>query len=337
MEGVCCLSSNINDHPLVGQQRVGEDRTRLVQQRLFHLGRQELGRIVTQDKLTDVRHLGNLCRLEGCAVTTLTRFYNIRVRVSGFVIEQIGTLDKGDNALGIERVAAIGILFAGTTRGGQQFVGNHLTALRVGPVQPQGDAFIIGDRNLQLPTTVHQQMARTRFLLEQEAAARHPMVQRDSPDGQCRFVVDDLTPSGIERRKPHLHAQLGAEVLEERAENTFRVGGAMNDHFARALAQPQGRDESHQPEAMVAMQVAEQDMTYLAKRHLAAAQTHLHTLATIDQKLVSSEIDHLRRRGMPQRRFGTTTAQYGHFKTIQNCTKGTILLPRNIEISHIGK
>ena len=119
------------------------------------------------------------------------------------------------------------------------------------------------------------------------------MVQGYRPDSQCRFVIDDFTPSGVEGGKPDLHAQLGTEELKQRTEYPFGICWTMDDHLAGALTQTQRRDESHQTQAVVAMQVTEQDMADLAKRHFAAAQSQLDTLATIDQEHISPEIDHL--------------------------------------------
>lgn len=68
---------------------------------------------------------------------------------------------------------------------------------------------------------------------------------------------------------------------------------------------------------MVAMQVAQQNMPNLADRYPVAAQPNLHALSAIDQEEVSPEIDHLSRGRVSQRRFRTTTPQYGHLKTVQ--------------------
>ena len=68
---------------------------------------------------------------------------------------------------------------------------------------------------------------------------------------------------------------------------------------------------------MVAMQMAEQNMTNLAHSDVVTSQTDLHSFATIDQEQVAPEVDDLGRRGMSECRLGTATAQNCYVEAIQ--------------------
>ena len=69
---------------------------------------------------------------------------------------------------------------------------------------------------------------------------------------------------------------------------------------------------------MVAVQMAEQDVSDLSYRYAITGEADLHALAAIHQEQVAPEIDNLGRRRMSKRRLRTTTAQNSYFETVQN-------------------
>ena len=69
---------------------------------------------------------------------------------------------------------------------------------------------------------------------------------------------------------------------------------------------------------MVAMQMAEQDVSDLSYGNTITGEADLYTLAAIHQEEIASEIDNLGRRSMTKRRLRTTTAQNSYFETVQD-------------------
>ena len=135
------------------------------------------------------------------------------------------------------------------------------------------------------------------------------MMQRDGLDDERLVLIDDLGLLRVIRLEGYLHREIGTEVVEEGLEDAFCVLLGMDDDFAGTLPQAQGRDESHESQAMVSMQMAQQDVSHLAHGHMITSEADLHTLAAIHQEEIASEIDNLGRRRMAKRWLRTTAAQ----------------------------
>lgn len=69
---------------------------------------------------------------------------------------------------------------------------------------------------------------------------------------------------------------------------------------------------------MVAMQMAEQDVSDLSYGNTITGEADLYTLAAIHQEEIAPEIDNLGRRSMTKRRLRTATAQNSYFETVQD-------------------
>jgi hypothetical protein len=62
---------------------------------------------------------------------------------------------------------------------------------------------------------------------------------------------------------------------------------AVNVQVVHPTLQVHGKDQSHQPEVMVAVQVADKDMVDPMKICLQSHQLHLSSLATINKKMTA--------------------------------------------------
>ena len=99
--------------------------------------------------------------------------------------------------------------------------------------------------------------------------------------------------------EPHLHRELGTEVCELRTEDPLKIGFGMNHYFALTLAQSQSGYQAHEPQTMVGMEVRDKYMAYFGLLDVPLQEAALRTFPAIDQKLITSEIDHLRGRQVP--------------------------------------
>lgn len=298
----------LQDQLLFGQHSVGEDCLRLGEQGLLHLGAYELRRVVPDDEALG---FGLLCD-GGCllcgAMAALLGLDGVFLTVGGLVVEQVTAADDGDDALGVDGVGAEGVALARRRLGGQQFVRDDLARLRIGPVIALLDALIVGERDTELLTTVDEQVTVTRLLLEEETCGRDAMMQRDGLDEQRLVFVDHFALIRVEGLERHRHGEVGTEEVEQRTEDPLCIGLRMNDDLAGALAEAEGADQAHQAEAMVTMQMTEQDVPNLAYCDVVAAQTDLHALSAINQEQVATEVDNLTCGGMAQRGLGRAAA-----------------------------
>lgn len=300
----------------VSKYGIWEKALGLGEQGLLLLGGQILCGIVADDEFIDASLLGDLCSLQGGAVATVTGFLDVLVLVGGFVIKKIRSLDDGDDALGVDGIAAEGILLRWRGLGGQEFVWNNLATLGIGPIDALLDAGIVSHRNLQFATTIDEQMTVTRQFLEQESGSRYAMMERDGADAQGLILVDDLALQRIVGLESHLHRKLGTEEIEQRTEDPLGIGVGMDDDLAGPLSQTQRGDETDEAEAMVTMQMAEQDVSDLADSYVVLQQSDLYAFATIDKEQVATEVDNLRRWAVPKRGLGTTASEYGDVEAI---------------------
>jgi len=75
------------------------------------------------------------------------------------------------------------------------------------------------------------------------------------------------------------------------------------------------KNQTHQSEEMIAMQVTNKNVIDAMEVDLKAHKLHLHSLTTINQKMIVLYLNQLRRWMSPIGRHRSTGAQYRNFKT----------------------
>ena len=85
----------------------------------------------------------------------------------------------------------------------------------------------------------------------------------------------------------------------------------MKVEVVAAVVECEGREQSHQSEAVVAMGVADEDVVELPGVDLVSYQLHLRAFPTVDHIGNPLDADHLRGGVMPQGRFRASAAEDG--------------------------
>lgn len=83
----------------------------------------------------------------------------------------------------------------------------------------------------------------------------------------------------------------------------------MDDNLSRTLPQAERCYKANEPQTVVTMEMAQQDVSDFPYRDMITGEADLHTLAAIHQKEIASEIDNLGRRRMTKRWLRATAAQ----------------------------
>ena len=96
-----------------------------------------------------------------------------------------------------------------------------------------------------------------------------------------------------------------------------------------APQQPECRYESHQPEAMVAMQVRNEDVVYEREMYVSAAELQLCTFATIYHELFVPDFYNLGTWVVSCCWQGRTTAQYMYFERFHSMANLVIRCKKN--------
>jgi hypothetical protein len=90
---------------------------------------------------------------------------------------------------------------------------------------------------------------------------------------------------------------------------------AVNMQIIHPALEMHGEDKTHQPEIMIAMQVADENVIDSMKAGLILHELHLRCLATVDEKKMILYLDELGRRVPSVRRHCAAGTQYGYLKT----------------------
>ena len=152
------------------------------------------------------------------------------------------------------------------------------------------------------------------WLLEQESVARHAVVKRKR--GYLHEVVLEdygrlLTADGVDAdvEVPVLH-----EEVDLRLQNRLQIRRYVEVDVIAAVVKCEGREQTHQSEAVVAMGVADEDVLQLPSVNLVSNQLHLRALPAVDHVGNPLNADHLRGGVMPQGRFRAPAAEDGDFE-----------------------
>ena len=84
-----------------------------------------------------------------------------------------------------------------------------------------------------------------------------------------------------------------AEISDQRTHQLLQLGVRVDIDIRGAALGVQGGDEPHQPEAMVAMQMGDEDMVQAGDTDPILAHTMLRTLPTVDHENLLTQGKHL--------------------------------------------
>ena len=121
-------------------------------------------------------------------------------------------------------------------------------------------------------------------------------------------------PLGVDHVEAHLVRQTLAEKVEDRSQEAVDPVRTMHHQVAGAPQHPEGRDQSRQPEAVVAMQVRDEYVPDPAELEPHAPDLHLRPFAAVDHIKFVTEVHDLGGRQVACGRQRGTAAEYVQFK-----------------------
>ena len=133
-----------------------------------------------------------------------------------------------------------------------------------------------------------------RLLAEEEAAGRQAMAQGDGFHADGAVIVNHGTFARVEGVEHHLIGHTLAEKLQLRFQQTLQVGMGMDVEVGRAFQHAERGNQSHEPEAMVAVEVRDEDVVQPAELQLGAAELHLCAFAAVNHEQFLADVEHLR-------------------------------------------
>ena len=106
-------------------------------------------------------------------------------------------------------------------------------------------------------------------------------------------LENNFVDSGIDRAENHMKGELFAEVLQLRFHEFLQVRMRVDVYVGGVVEHSEGRNETHQPEAMIAVEVRDENMADMAIFEVHLPHPYLSTLATINEKLLIPEFQQL--------------------------------------------
>ena len=251
--------------------------------------------------------------LQGSGVEILAGECFVAGTVGRVVVKQVHVLQQLSVLRHHKCVGEVGVAARGIGWGSELVIRDY-PSVGGGEIQSVLDAWDGVVRDAILLDAFALDVAVARLLLEQKSIARHAVVQRKRGDLH-EVVLENrgwlLTADGVDAdvEVPVLH-----EEVDLRLQNRLQIRRHVEVDVVAAVVERQGREQAHQPEAVVAMGVADEDMVELPGVDLVSYQLHLRALPAVDQVGNALDADHLRGGVMPQCRFRAPASEDGDFE-----------------------
>lgn len=258
-------------------------------------------REMSQQQLAGIARFGELGRLPCGGMVVLVGQLLVPFAVGGVVIEQVHILKQ----LGVlhhrTRVAEVGVAADGIRRGGQLHVGNHPT-VSGGKVSPTPNPFDFRTRDAVFLNALRDDVPTALFLAEQEPVARHAVLQRKGR--HIKMLVRENQGWLLTVNRVDVDAEFGVgdEEVDLRLEDIHEIGGYMEVDVGGAFVERQRRKQSDQPETVVAVGMADEDMLQLSRVKAVSNELRLRTLAAVDHVQLAETADNLRGGVVPEGR-----------------------------------
>lgn len=205
----------------------------------------------------------------------------ILLHKSGFMVEQIHTLNNRDDG-GIKlRIRAVSISSGRCARGREVSVGDD-PPIRCRVVGSFYDEGIFGKRNIVELGSRFVQMPCTAFFFEEVARRRDAVAERYAIDFDGFVLMHKCMSGGIDRMYLHLIGHSVTELLQYGAEETLYSLRPMYMQGAGTSQQTKCGDKSGQAETVIAMQMADENMDETPEMELFESELSLDTFSAID-------------------------------------------------------
>ena len=211
----------------------------------------------------------------------------------GLVEEEVG-IACVLHVIGIEAcVAAVYILTWRGGRCGETTVGDYLS-LRRYVVLAVFDAVYLAEGDFVEVDHLALDMCRRGLFLEYESATGYAVAQGEGSHAHRAVFVDDVGAAMGEGVELHAVGHALAEEVEPGTHECLQFGEGVYVQGGGASQEPEGGDEAHQPEAVVAMQVRDEDVPEAREAEAYLAVLALCGLTAVDHVELVAQVDDLR-------------------------------------------
>ena len=138
-----------------------------------------------------------------------------------------------------------------------------------------------------------------RLFSEQEPVARHTVFQWESRHVEVLVRENQRRLLKVNRVNADVEFGVGDEKVDLRLEDVHEIGRHVEVDVGGAFVERQRREQSDQPEAVVAMGVADEDVLQLSGVESVAQELCLRALAAVDHVQFAAVAENLRGGVMP--------------------------------------
>ena len=254
-------------------------------------------RKMTQQEFACMTELGKGGCLLGGGMKSFSGKKFLFLQESGFVVEQADTGKLRGVLRNEHGIGAVGIAANRVGWSSEQVVGYHFSVGHL-PVHARLDIVDLRDGNVVCVNDVATNVSRQLFLFKEIAYTGNAMLQRNGLHADRTVVVNDGWFFVIDFVKLYGVFHALAEEVYLGLKDVTKSCGSINVKGGCASEQSEGRDESHESEAMVTMQMGDEDVVQMGIFKVAAAQLYLAAFGTVYHEEFFADVEHLRRTKM---------------------------------------
>ena len=299
-------SFNIEGHAFCSCQRLGKHGPGFLQQ---WGGVGVASRIVPDEQLAYAGFAGNGGGLCGRGVEGLLGSLFVVLAKGSLVVEEAYALNVGNDGRAVDGVGAVGIR-AGRLGIEHQIAVGHVLAIGGGPVGPLLDVVDGIKRNVVEVYHVTANVWQAGLFAEHVAAAGNAVLQGDGADAEALVFVDDLALCGVYGVELNGKRQSIAKGVKLQFQYGLQFGRRIDAQHAGAAQQGEGGNQANQSEAVVAVQVRNEDAAQTRKFESGFPHLQLGSLTAVYHVQVFAQRQNLGAGLVQPGGQGTPAAQY---------------------------
>ena len=218
--------------------------------------------------------------------------------VGGIVVKQVHAPQKVRILHHRTGVGEVGVAAHRGRRGGKHLVGNH-PAVGGGEVSPTPNPLDLRARNAVLLDALGNDMPTAHLFSEQEPVARHTVFQWESRHVEVLVRENQRRFLSVDRMDADFEFGVGDEEVDLCLQDVHEIGRHVEMDVGGAFVERQRREQPDQPEAVVAVGVADEDVLQLSGVESVPQELRLRALAAVDHVQFAAVADNLRGGVMP--------------------------------------
>ena len=198
------------------------------------------------------------------------------------MVEQGDAFEQGDEVGLVSGVGTVGVAARGGGGACEPAVGDD-GAVGQSPVGAVFDVVELADGYAVVVGDVAADVWQGGFFLEEKSAAWHAVVKGQGVDADGAVVVDAVVEGGVDGVEDDAVFESLAEDVELPVEEVVVVGGGIDVEVGGAAEQPEGRNQSDESQAVVAVEVGDEDVAQVHEAQVVVAHLQLRAFTAIDE------------------------------------------------------